>query len=541
NTTTKTKNSNKSFRTIFSSFESTRKAEAIRNALGALQNIEKETPSGNDIQINDPFESPSPSADAPDIHTIQTPNLQLETPTVSNIRNNVRVASLDLDYPGSDGNSSDDDLIYEDPPHDKFSSASGKIKEALLSISEAASLRILEARELFDTISGILDEPYIFRDRTRRITKHHPSYDSFLPTDDWVSARPRVISYVRKVLSLHPEQIYTKSSDILPLRLKSPTGKSLFIFNVYNNNSLTPGGQSAIQALFTLPKFLYKGNFLLQGDFNLHHIRWQLSWPRSPSPGAENFVEWVDQNNLILLSPLDKATHNRGNVLDLALGTGTLLYKLTCCIASHLDSTSDHLPLLTTIGWEIYHDIQTNTAALDKLAKSLTEALRVAYSGSARRSIKHGKGKPWWNSECKMARREYKSKVRINLSIEEHKNARKEYRKVIRKAKTVFYKAKVEEASTAKDVFAILKWHKTGGTYRSSLSLDPRYPELPPVTTLSEKRKILLNNLLVHTAETGDIPIDSPAVPARSLEFSPLTEHEIQESLFRAHMSYPET
>ncbi|POS87050.1 hypothetical protein EPUL_001272 [Erysiphe pulchra] len=115
NTTTKTNNSNNSSCTILSSLESTRKAEAIRNALGAPQNTEKETP------------------------------------------NNVRIASLDLDYPGSDGDSSDDDLIYEDPPYDNFPSASGKIKEALLSVSEAASLRILEARELFDTISGILD------------------------------------------------------------------------------------------------------------------------------------------------------------------------------------------------------------------------------------------------------------------------------------------------------------------------------------------------------------------------------------------------
>ncbi|POS82561.1 hypothetical protein EPUL_005828, partial [Erysiphe pulchra] len=157
NLTTKTNNSNKSSRTIFSSLESARKAEANRNALGAPQNTEKETPSGNDIQMNDPFESPSPSADAPDIHTTQTSNLQLETPIVSNTRNNVRIASLDLDYPGSDGDSSDDDLIYEDPHYDNFPSASGKIKEALLSVSEAASPRILEARELFDTISGIID------------------------------------------------------------------------------------------------------------------------------------------------------------------------------------------------------------------------------------------------------------------------------------------------------------------------------------------------------------------------------------------------
>lgn len=118
NNTTKTNNYNKSPLTILSSIESTRKAEAIKRVLGAPQNTEKETPLGNNIHINDPFESPSPLADAPDIHTVQSPNLQLETSTVSNTRNNYRVASLDLDYSGSVGDSSDDDLP----------SASGKTK-----------------------------------------------------------------------------------------------------------------------------------------------------------------------------------------------------------------------------------------------------------------------------------------------------------------------------------------------------------------------------------------------------------------------------
>lgn len=440
-----------------------------------------------------------------------------------------------------------------------------------LNVARGALTHEIVLNEAYEnTIDVVLiQEPYIFRDCTRRITKNHPSYDSFSPNDDWESVRPRAISYVRKELSLHTEQIYTDSSDTVALRLTSPTGKTLLLFNVYNNTPRTPSSKSAIQTLYTIPQSLFKGDFLLQGDFNLHHIRWQPSWPRSPSPGAEDFVEWADHHNIILLSPLDKATHNQGNVLDLALGSGTLLYKSTCCIASHLDATSDHSPLLTTIGWEVYPDIQPklklktldtslflnllttatkaitalppsfSTTALDKLAESLTEALQVAYSGSTRRTIRHGKGNYWWNSECKMARREYKSKMKSNISIEKQRNARKEYRKSIKKAKVDFYKARVEEASTAKDVFTMVKWHKTRGTYRSSPLVDPRYPELPPVTKLSEKRDILLNNLLVNAAEAGDIPMDSPTISIRSIEFPPLTEDETQESLFRAGNTAP--
>lgn len=148
----------------------------------------------------------------------------------------------------------------------------------------------------------------------------------------------------------------------------------------------------------------------MQGDFNLHHTRWQPSWQRSPTPGVDTFVEWLDDKLFSLISPLDKATHNRGNVLDLALSSGSLQELSRCVVASHLDATSDHLPLLTTIGWERYPEekqklrpdtidnvifqnllsiackgitpLPTSLTAesLDKLAEDLTETIRTAYT-----------------------------------------------------------------------------------------------------------------------------------------------------------------
>lgn len=187
----------------------------------------------------------------------------------------------------------------------------------------------------------LIQEPYIFHDRLRRITKRHPSYQSFSPVDDWTKTRPRVISYVRKRLNLNTEQIHTSSSIILILRLNSSTGKTLNIFNIYNAPYF-PDSVSAINVLYKLPRTYFRGSCLLQGDFNLHHTHWQPSWHRSPSPGAENFVEWVDAHNFTLLSPPDKPTHNRGNVLDLALGSGPLSNNMVSCIATNLDVTSDH-------------------------------------------------------------------------------------------------------------------------------------------------------------------------------------------------------
>lgn len=105
---------------------------------------------------------------------------------------------------------------------------------------------------------------------------------------------------------------------------------------------------------------------------------------------------------------------------------------------------------------------------LDKLAKNITDAIHNAYSGSARLSLGHGKGNPWWDDSCSRARQEFKQNTRSHLSSEELKEARKIYRRTIRKAKDSYYKTKLEEISTSKEIFAVTRWHKSIGTYRSS-------------------------------------------------------------------------
>jgi hypothetical protein len=63
------------------------------------------------------------------------------------------------------------------------------------------------------------------------------------------------------------------------------------------------------------------------------------------------------------------------------------------------------------------------------------------------------------------------------------------------------------------------KWHKSTGSYRSPPMIDPQQPENPPAADIQAKRDILARNLLQNTAEAGDIPLDTPTVPSRSLQF----------------------
>lgn len=143
----------RSNRTTTTSSEILRKAEAIERVLDAPQIIAKDTSAAVDIQMDDPFTSPSLTADTPHDQTISDPDLSTKISPQIGAKNNVCLASIDLDHPGLEENSPNCDLPYDDPP-----SPSDKIKEALLSTCEATSQRITEAQALFAPIISILDE-----------------------------------------------------------------------------------------------------------------------------------------------------------------------------------------------------------------------------------------------------------------------------------------------------------------------------------------------------------------------------------------------
>lgn len=145
----------------------------------------------------------------------------------------------------------------------------------------------------------------------------------------------------------------------------------------------------------------------------------------------------------------------------------------------------------------------------------MTQAIRVAYSGVACRSHGHDKGNLWLNQTDKLARQTYKYQNQLALNSEKQKSTRKTYHNVVKKAKESF-RAKVDQASTGKDIFAMTKWHISRGIYRSTPLVDHRNPERPPTTTAG-KRQVLLSNLLDNSTDMRDILFQTPSVPVRSI------------------------
>ena len=196
----------------------------------------------------------------------------------------------------------------------------------------------------------LVQEPYIYRDLARRITRKHP-FDYFTPVDD-LTRRPRVLTYTRENSNFSVTQdrplgnLEQGEEDVLLLTIKCRGISPIQVINIYN---APPGGTNpgaGLSFLFSLPDSHFPSKTLLAGDFNLHHHNWHPSYQGSSSRQAEDLVRWLESRNLTFVSDIDIPTHCRGNVLDLAFASNPLLALGTSSsVQQDLDVTSDHFPV----------------------------------------------------------------------------------------------------------------------------------------------------------------------------------------------------
>ncbi|EED13617.1 hypothetical protein TSTA_098740 [Talaromyces stipitatus ATCC 10500] len=193
----------------------------------------------------------------------------------------------------------------------------------------------------------------------------------------------------------------------LQLTLKKPRISCSFRFFCPQESCSRAG--EAVKALTTLPEVYFPQTMILQPSLQ-----------RSPTTFAELFINWLDLQGLVLISDIDCPTHERGNMLDLSFASSPLaLAGAKASIASHLDATSDHQPLITTVPWDQRYKetaqklrfdtldyisflslLTSNLAGtessaateedLNALAEKLTSAIQGAYKGSAKRTMTQG-------------------------------------------------------------------------------------------------------------------------------------------------------
>src|SRR5438045_2707594 len=185
------------------------------------------------------------------------------------------------------------------------------------------------------------------------------------------------MSYVQKGAGLNTAQLRPCTSrDLIFLQIQAQNTLPLNIVNIYNALISSTGAGSAVDLLLKLPWTLWQSAFLT-GDFNLHHPNWDPDH-LSPSRQAEPFVVWLDNHNFAFTSEVSELTQNHGNTLDLAFLTGPLSAITTK--SEHMDTTSDHSPLITTVNWssrgqEPMKRLRLNTIDKEQIAELLQNYL----------------------------------------------------------------------------------------------------------------------------------------------------------------------
>lgn len=216
----------------------------------------------------------------------------------------------------------------------------------------------------------LLQEPWILKHPEKRITKKHPDFEIFSPTDRW-DTRPRVLTYVRKGRYLHPEQLRpAETADICWIKITG-MNPQVYITNVYRPPQEKSGGPViTILKSWDVPK-----NCIIAGDFNTRHPIWD---GRAKATGrSEELINWLQSSDLDIISPINLPTHTRGSTLDLTFSN---IQGAKCTIEEHLQTTSDHQTLISTIyGRKIPFDPHTrfreSPDALKKLAIGVRETL----------------------------------------------------------------------------------------------------------------------------------------------------------------------
>ena len=385
----------------------------------------------------------------------------------------------------------------------------------------------------------LLQEPWTQVRDSRCLTKTHPAYDTYSPVSTWedIDTRPRVMTYIRRgARLLADQQRPALSRDILWLVVNGVT-----LVNVYRE----PNVDTALEVLFAWP---IPSQCIIAGAFNARHHTWQIG----PSRGHGGIIaEWAAENDLDLLNPINAPTNAHGNTIDLAF-SNILLAEAT--VEDHLATSSDHFTLsislpalkpatlppgkillasdeelkrfteLVVSGVTIIPQAATTVADLDRLADAIIDLIQSAARAVGRRTQRRPRKAPWWNEECAASVAELRC-VRRAFPLGFNRDvqlARRDLRRVVRRAKRAYWRELIDGVRSDKDVFKITRWLKRPGVFRP--------PPLQVGETIIETQIGKAEALRHATLErrTADDDISDPWTPSEDtlpIPFSPKAPH----------------
>ncbi|KAI0991816.1 hypothetical protein K3495_g16371, partial [Podosphaera aphanis] len=265
---------------------------------------------------------------------------------------------------------------------------------------------------------------------------------------------------------------------------------------------------------------------VIAGDFNAVYWAWQPGATSYYGQG-EDIAIWAENHNLTCLI-IGEPTHRAGNTLDLAWSN----INDTCAWVEREECvTSDHFPVCGLVPCQKPAKLAPNgrykvskeklpqfahvvsqwippisplntVESVDKFAEDLCKALSDALKAVGKRSNKVlGRSAPWWTSDCKAAKLEYRGAA----TEEERITSAKFLRNTVASAKREYWKKQVESISSLKDTYKIMRW----ATPRHDRTPPPLLYEGRLISDQFERAEILRDNLLARYHASDDLPFSS--------------------------------
>ncbi|VVT55594.1 uncharacterized protein SAPINGB_P004661 [Magnusiomyces paraingens] len=240
---------------------------------------------------------------------------------------------------------------------------------------------------------------------------------------------------------------------------------------------------------------------VIAGDYNLHHKEWESR--AGPNTEADEVVEWLHENDMMLITPRNQKTYNNRTNIDLVYGSVDLLHRISFSGVDE-NTLSDH----SIVEWDIYMSQSKNgdevftsvkrlniknadwekfdkelssaikdfnvhnktlksTDQIDDQAKVLEEVVKRAMAKSMKEVKVMKKSKRYWNQELREklekaleakreARQRQPSLALKRQKIEEAKKARKIFDHSLREASTEQWN-KYLSSLEGNDIWKILK------------------------------------------------------------------------------------
>src|SRR6266702_5496427 len=149
----------------------------------------------------------------------------------------------------------------------------------------------------------LVQEPSTWKDKQKKsyFSIPHPAFNLILPSN--LAIRPRVAIYIRKtsssILQYRTREDICKDIDIIALEIYGQFERFL-LFIVYNEKQIDKNSRTQRNSNTTISRAILELEidlpFVLIGDYNLHHTRWN-ALARNPTREAKELVNWLDKYN----------------------------------------------------------------------------------------------------------------------------------------------------------------------------------------------------------------------------------------------------